>query len=157
MMSWQRGSVVHVRRFAPPTLEPDVHAEVRRASMTRNQFLIIALACSLTGACNRDHRNQAANAPNPDTGTVGTAGTADKNKPGIGDKDFVEDVAKANTAEIELGRMASERGANGQVKKFAQMMVDDHTQAGDKLKAIATDKDLERQEQIARRVRRQGD
>jgi len=111
--------------------------------MRRNQFLVIALACSLIGACNRDHGNQAANAPNPDTGAVGTAGNADKNKPGFGDRDFVQDVAKANTAEIELGRMASERAADPEVKKFGQMMVDDHTQAGDKLKAIATDTGIE--------------
>jgi putative membrane protein len=111
--------------------------------MKRNQFLVIALACSLAGACNRDHANQAANAPNPDTGAVGTAGTADKNKPGLGDKDFVQDTAKAGTAEIELGRMAAEKAIDGQVKKFGQMMVDDHSPAADKLKAIATDTGIE--------------
>jgi putative membrane protein len=105
--------------------------------MTRNQFLVVALACSMMVGCNRG--KTADNAVNPDTGAVGTAGTADKNKPGFGDKDFVQDVAKANTAEIELGRMASDRAVDADVKKFGQMMVDDHTPAGDKLKAIATD------------------
>jgi putative membrane protein len=39
-------------------------------------------------------------------------------------------------AEVELGRMATERAANPEVKKFGQMMVDDHTAAGNKLTAI---------------------
>jgi putative membrane protein len=111
--------------------------------MTRNQFLIIALACSLAGACNRDNGKTADKAVNPDTAAVGTAGTADKNKPGIGDKDFVQDVAKAGAAEIDLGRMAADKAIDGQVKKFGQMMVDDHTPAADKLKTIATDAAIE--------------
>ena len=41
-------------------------------------------------------------------------------------------------AEIELGRLAAERGTSAQVKKFGQMMVDDHTKAGDKLMTIAS-------------------
>jgi putative membrane protein len=110
--------------------------------MTRNQFLVVALAASVMVGCNRDHKT-ASNTESPATGAVGTAGTADKNKPGIGDKDFVQDVAKAGTAEIELGRMASEKAVDAQVKKFGQMMVDDHTAAADKLKAIASDSAIE--------------
>ena len=41
-------------------------------------------------------------------------------------------------AEVELGKMAAERSTNAEVKKFGQMMVDDHTAAGDKLKAVAS-------------------
>ena len=40
-------------------------------------------------------------------------------------------------AEIDLGKLAAERGAADEVKKFAQMMIDDHTASGDKLKALA--------------------
>ena len=109
--------------------------------MTRNQFLVVALAASVMVGCNRDQKT-ASNTESPATGAVGTAGT-EKNKPGIGDKDFVQDVAQAGTAEVELGRMASEKAVDAQVKKFGQMMVDDHTAAADKLKAIATDASIE--------------
>jgi putative membrane protein len=40
-------------------------------------------------------------------------------------------------AEVELGRMASDRATNPDVKRFAQMMVQDHTKAGDELKQTA--------------------
>ena len=39
--------------------------------------------------------------------------------------------------------MASEKGASPDVKKFGKMMVDDHTAAGDRLKAIATQHNVE--------------
>jgi len=55
-----------------------------------------------------------------------------------GDKDFVKDVASDGTAEVELGRMALDRAVNPDVKKFAQMMVDDHTKANQELTSIAT-------------------
>jgi predicted outer membrane protein len=55
------------------------------------------------------------------------------------DRDFVNDLTIANMTEIELGRMAAERAANAEVKRFGQMMVDDHTAAGNKLKPIATE------------------
>lgn len=110
--------------------------------MTRNQFLVVALAASVMVGCNRDNKT-AGNTETPATGAVGTAGSEGKNKAGFGDKDFVQDAAKAGTAEIELGRTASEKAVDAQVKKFGQMMVDDHTPAADKLKAIATDAGIE--------------
>jgi putative membrane protein len=98
--------------------------------MTHRAFMVIALAASVTIAgCGRnDRRDNAADRPG---GAVGTAGQADKVS--RGDKDFVHDVALANMAEIELGKMAAERGTNARVKKFGQMMVDDHTPAGEQL------------------------
>ncbi len=39
-----------------------------------------------------------------------------------------------NAAEIEVGQLASERASNAEVKKYAQMMVNDHTMAGNELK-----------------------
>ena len=50
----------------------------------------------------------------------------------------MNELAIAGMAEVELGKMAAERSTNAEVKKFGQMMVDDHTAAGDKLKAVAS-------------------
>jgi len=105
--------------------------------MKRYGFLSIALVAAITLGCNANDSRDA-NANNPSGSAVGTAGTNDRNAVSAGDRDFVRDVSVANMAEIELGRMASERGANAAVKKFGQMMVDEHTKAGDKLKPIAS-------------------
>ena len=103
--------------------------------MKRYGFLSIALVAAITLGCNA---NDSRDANAPSGSAVGTAGTNDRNAVTAGDRDFVRDVSVANMAEIELGRMASERGANAAVKKFGQMMVDEHTKAGDKLKPIAS-------------------
>ena len=53
------------------------------------------------------------------------------------DQDFLKKAAIANLAEIELGRLASQKAQNPEVKQFAQMMVDGHTKALDELKQLA--------------------
>jgi putative membrane protein len=105
--------------------------------MKRIGILSIAVVTAVTLGCS-DRKDVAANNPAGDTAAVGTAGKADANKVTNGDKDFVHDVAIANMAEVELGTLAAERAANAEVKKFAEMMVTDHTAAGDKLKAVAS-------------------
>jgi len=55
---------------------------------------------------------------------------------------FVMKAAQANMAEVELGKLATEKAMRDEVKKFGQMMIDDHTKAGDELKMIATQKNI---------------
>ena len=94
----------------------------------------VALAATLVVGCNKD------NAARNDS-TVGTAGRADNIRGA--DRDFVKDAAISNMAEIELSRTALDRSPSADVKKFAQMMVDDHPAAGDKLKAVAAQHNLD--------------
>jgi len=105
--------------------------------MRRLGFLPLALAAVVAIGCDNNRRDTTTATP-ADPAAVGTAGEGDRNKPGMGDNDFVNDAAIAGMAEVELGKMASEKGASPDVKKFGKMMVDDHTAAGDRLKAIAT-------------------
>ena len=48
------------------------------------------------------------------------------------------------TAEIDLGQLASERGSHPAVKRYGQMMVNDHKAAGEELKRIASDTNANR-------------
>jgi len=50
---------------------------------------------------------------------------------------FVNQMTIANLAEVELGKMASERASNADVKAFGQMMVKDHSQANQDLAQVA--------------------
>ncbi len=56
---------------------------------------------------------------------------------------FVDDASAASVGEIQAGTLAQEKGVAQDVKDFARMMVKDHTQANEKLKAIAQSKKLE--------------
>lgn len=53
------------------------------------------------------------------------------------DLKMMADLAHANIAEIETGKMALEKSQNAQVKKFAQHMIDDHTSALKELQTLA--------------------
>ncbi|HEY0375779.1 MAG TPA: DUF4142 domain-containing protein [Pyrinomonadaceae bacterium] len=53
------------------------------------------------------------------------------------DRKFAMEAAMGGMAEVELGRLATERGAGDAVKQFGQRMVDDHSKANDQLKEWA--------------------
>ena len=57
---------------------------------------------------------------------------------GTDSRAFINDMTIAGLAEVQLGRMASEKGSSADVKAFGQMMVKDHTQANDELKQVAS-------------------
>jgi putative membrane protein len=96
--------------------------------MKRIALLPVACAAVLTFACNVENRNST-----DDSATVGTTGAAVS----AGDREFVEQTMAGGMAEIELGRLAVERSANAEVKQFAEMLVKDHSTAGEEMKQIA--------------------
>ena len=69
---------------------------------------------------------------------AGTAGAGRVDPLNRGDRNFIEEAAQGGMAEVEHGKLAEQRATSPQVKQFAQRMVQDHTKAGDELKAIAS-------------------
>jgi putative membrane protein len=116
---------------------------------------MLFLATFATG-CNRGTGNtsntiepatnrSAGNAVNASSNTAGSLGnltnTANSNMTAGGDDNrFMMEAAAGGLAEVELGRMASTKAANAEVKQFAEMMVQDHSKANDELKSIAANK-----------------
>jgi len=97
--------------------------------MKRIGLLSVALAAVLSlAACNTNRE------ATDETATVGTAGDAVS----PGDRDFVEQSVVGGMAEVELGKLASERAANADVKAFAGMMVQDHSKSLASLKQVAS-------------------
>jgi putative membrane protein len=58
------------------------------------------------------------------------------------DQKFLEDAAEGGKAEVELGKLAAERGGSDAVKKFGQRMVTDHGKANDELQQLAQQKSV---------------
>ncbi len=56
------------------------------------------------------------------------------------DQALLKDIAQANIAEIESGKLALDKSSNDGIKKFAQMMVDDHGKALTDVQALASTK-----------------
>jgi putative membrane protein len=61
----------------------------------------------------------------------------------LSDKKFVRDAAQGGMAEVELGKLATEKASSDDVKKFGQRMVDDHTKAADQLKQVASSEGIQ--------------
>lgn len=59
-----------------------------------------------------------------------------------GDQQFAEDAAMGSAAEIELANLAAQKATSPEVKKFAQMMVSDHTKASQMLDQVAQKKGM---------------
>jgi putative membrane protein len=62
------------------------------------------------------------------------------NNPGptkVDDKKFLKDAAMGGMLEMELGKLATQKGSSDEVKQFGQKMLDDHTKASDGLKQVA--------------------
>ncbi len=90
---------------------------------------------------------------------MGAAGMADKNasssmgasgagqsaagaaaggaKLSAGDEKILKDMAMANMAEVEGGKLAQNKSQSSEVKAFAQQMIDDHTANLNEVKALA--------------------
>jgi putative membrane protein len=58
------------------------------------------------------------------------------------DTDFAVEAADGGMLEVQLGTFAAANAASADVKKFGQMMVDDHTKANDELKTLANQKGI---------------
>lgn len=56
---------------------------------------------------------------------------------------FAKEAAQGGMAEVQIGRLASERASNPAVKQFGQQMVEDHTKAGSELTQVAARKNIQ--------------
>jgi putative membrane protein len=89
---------------------------------------------NMTGTTNSDAGG------NMNRSTSGQAGQG--MRLGSVDRKFVMEAAMGGMAEVELGRLAAERGSSDAVKQFGQRMVDDHSRANSELMQLASGKGI---------------
>jgi predicted outer membrane protein len=65
------------------------------------------------------------------------AGAATGAKLSAGDEKILKDMAMANMAEVEGGKLAQSKSQSSEVKAFAQQMIDDHTANLNEVKTLA--------------------
>jgi len=53
------------------------------------------------------------------------------------DKAFVKKAMQGGMAEVDLGKLAAEKGSSEDVKQFGQQMVDDHSKLNEQMKPVA--------------------
>jgi putative membrane protein len=109
-------------------------------------LLIIGLALCLFQRCG----NQTKNHDKEDDSTIvikDTAAASDT-APKMhvtaegGDIKFAVTAASSGMAEVELGKMAQQKGADKRIRNFGAMMIKDHSKADGKLAALADAKNI---------------
>lgn len=58
------------------------------------------------------------------------------------DSEFLVEAAEADLEEIEIGKLAQQKGTDEEVKSFGKMLVDDHTKSFNDLKAFSDKKQI---------------
>lgn len=76
------------------------------------------------------------------SGSVATGKMSSADKIAASDKKLMQDLAHANQAEIAIAGLAKGKSNDDQVKNYAQMLIDDHTDAGKKLQDLAQKKNV---------------
>jgi putative membrane protein len=113
-----------------------------RTSKTRMHQIIYALA--LVAPLTVWAQNPASPSATPASPPAGgmsrdTTGTGELSSH---DRKFVKEAAIGGMYEVEAGQLALKNASSDEVKQMAQHIVDDHTQANEKLKSIAQAKGL---------------
>lgn len=104
-----------------------------------------AMALAMAGATNLHGASLQAGNTNPTPRRP--SDTATQSTP-IDSREFVDKMTVAGLAEVELGKMASERATNPDVKAFAQMMVRDHSRADQSLSRVASQLNIQPPTQV---------
>jgi putative membrane protein len=104
---------------------------------------LIACAAVLSGSltfygCGKSQTSTTAQ-ENP-SGTGSANRTSPSGTLSSDDADFVQKAAKGGLAEVELGRLAQQKGASDVVKQFGQRMEQDHSKANQELQQLAFSK-----------------
>lgn len=118
---------------------------------TLHRMLGIAILSAMFGIGSA--HAQAAKDTSSDT-TKDAAGLTKENKTGKLSRDdmtMMQQLAAANMAEIQAGKIALEKSQSADVKSFAQKMVDDHTKASDQLQQLAQSKGVTLPTQLDRK------
>jgi putative membrane protein len=93
--------------------------------------LLTAVGCSDMGnrASNRDQTGAADRDTAADRAPTGALSAVDR--------DFAMKAAQGGMAEVELGKLAQDRGTSDKVKELGKRLVEDHTRLNNELKEIA--------------------
>ncbi|WP_394788314.1 DUF4142 domain-containing protein [Rhodoferax sp.] len=121
---------------------PSLRPITTRTSPRKSQM---ALALVATGACVLALTAQpswAQSDPAAPMKAPSASMAADASKLVRADSNMLGDLAQANRAEVEAGKLALEKSQSADVKKFAQMMVDDHGKALSEVEQLGAAKNV---------------
>jgi putative membrane protein len=115
--------------------------------MMKKKLLVVVLSlCCTLGALaglSIAQGQQTGNSNSGQTGNANRGGTSGSTRANnSADMKFAMTAAQDGMTEVELGRLAVQKGMSDAVKQFGQRMIDDHTNANQQLMQLATSKGM---------------
>jgi putative membrane protein len=109
-----------------------------------SSIMMIALAALAFQACKNGTKDskEAADSTNVAKDTSKSSAATGSIAVDESDAKFVTTAASDGMAEVNAGKIAQGKARNARIKAFADMMVTDHTKAGDELATIAKTKNI---------------
>jgi putative membrane protein len=97
-------------------------------------------ALILAGCAHKERESTAMGAPGPVT-TSEQSGTG-QSYLGEPDQTFLKEASQAGMAEVQMGRLAAQKGHSHAVRQLGQKLVQDHSKANQELKLLASQKSV---------------
>lgn len=110
--------------------------------MKTRKWLVMALATGIIVACNNEATDSVEKADSANEAKLDAPGTSQTIQADEASADFLVKAADMGMAEVELGKLAQEKARNEKVKQFGAMMVNDHTQANNEVKSLASQRNV---------------
>lgn len=104
--------------------------------------LVAGLLCACTASENANKSNTNGSNSNMMAHATPTTTPARGVPPRHDDRAFVLEAGPGGLAEVELGKLAAQKGQSADVKRFGQRMVSDHSKANAELKKLAASKGI---------------
>ena len=108
---------------------------MKKIFTTTIAFVVLCSSCNNESADSSKANTDSSAAHSDSSGTKMNAINKD-------DSDFAAKAAVGGMAEVAMGKLAQTNASSQRVKDFGAMMVRDHSEAGDKLKQIASQKNI---------------
>jgi putative membrane protein len=103
----------------------------------------LAVGCSSSNKAATSENNSSQPAAPSSSSSAGSSNASNSSASSSNpDQQFINDAAKGNRAEIELGKLVESKARDANVKQFAKMMQTDHAKALSQLQQIAQSKNL---------------
>jgi Predicted outer membrane protein len=110
--------------------------------MKTRKWLVMALATGIMVACNNEASDSVEKADSANEAKLDAPGASQTIQADEASADFLVKAADMGMAEVELGKLAQEKARNEKVKQFGAMMVNDHTQANNEVKSLASQRNV---------------
>jgi putative membrane protein len=116
--------------------------------MRKIMLIVAGLVAGLLCACATNENMNMSNTNGSNSNMMAHATPTTTSTPARGvpprhdDRAFVLEAGPGGLAEVELGKLAAQKGQSADVKRFGQRMVSDHSKANAELKKLAASKGI---------------